>query len=99
MIKITIEEPEDPKHYPKTNVYQTVYGEQNCWAFYCPDVNEIRIVKQRNLLRTAYLLLHELGHWVIDLIMGDKRGDKIHRIYDAIDNKIVRWEVIIRKER
>ena len=62
MVRIVLEEPRDPKNYPKTNVYHTVYGEMDCWAFYSPDVNEIRIVKQRNFIRTTYLVLHELGH-------------------------------------
>ena len=90
MIKIRFEEPRDPKNYPKTNIYFTVYGVLPCWAFYLPDTNEIIIVRQHHLLRTAYLLLHELGHWMIHIIFGknEKKEDRIAKRYDDIDRKL-----------
>lgn len=95
-LKITIEEPNDPINFPRTNVYiTTLYGEQDCWALYISDSRypEIRIIKQGSFLRTAYLLVHELGHWILDciLISGESKN-KWNLIYDKIDRKIVKWK-------
>lgn len=92
-LKITIEEPNDPVNYPKTNVYMTAYGLHDCWALYIGDSRkpEIRIVRQGSFLRTAYLLLHELGHHVIEAIFGKGWSYDVHTLYDKIDRKIVKW--------
>lgn len=88
MVRIVLEEPRDPKNYPKTNVYHTVYGTMDCWAFYSPDVNEIRVIRQHNIIRTAYLLLHELGHWLICKIFNGENEGKVCKIHDEIDWKL-----------
>lgn len=93
-LKITLEEPNDPINFPRTNVYMTVYGKQDCWALYIIDSKypEIRIVKQGNFLRTAYLLLHELGHYLIDCIcISDEGKFKWNSLYDKIDRWLIKW--------
>ena len=94
-LKITIEEPNDPKYFPRTNAYMTVYGLHDCWALYIADSKkpEIRIVRQGSFLRTAYLLGHELGHYIIDVVLG-KAGFNVHTFYDKIERKLIKWQNI-----
>lgn len=93
-MKITIEEPRDPKNYPYTNVYHTVYGVMDCWAWYAPEVNEIRIVNQGNFFRTWSLIFHELCHWAIHKIFTMPTERKIHLILDIIDSKLTKYKKI-----
>ena len=93
MIKIKFEEPKEPETYPKTNIYMTSYGLLSCFSLYeartIINAETIRIVRQGNLLRTSYLLIHELGHWVIENIFR-KKSFKVHKLYDDIDRRIVK---------
>ena len=91
-MKIKFVEPHNPRQYPKSNLYLTSYGWMPCFSLYDAWAKEILIVKQNNLVRTIYLLLHELGHWIIDMIFKN-RSIKFHILYDKIDTFIVRWNV------
>ncbi len=94
-LKITFEEPRDPKNHPRTNPYCTVYGWLDCWALYVADSRkpEIRVVRQDNFLRTTYLLLHELGHWILDCIFIKQESKfKWNAFYDKLDKIIINWK-------
>ena len=93
MVKIKFEEPRNPKKYPQTNLYMTSYGLLACFSLYeaktIINPETIIIIKQNNLLRTLYLLTHELGHWAIENIFG-RKSLKVHKLYDNIDRRIVK---------
>ena len=90
-MKIKIVKPRYPKKHPKTNSYLTAYGWMSCYSYYDFNDNEILIVKQNALLLTSYLLLHELGHWLIGKIFGSaKIAISINRLYDIIDGRIIK---------
>lgn len=63
----------------------SVYGNIYCAGFYWQRENKIVIVRQQHILKIAYLLFHELGHWLLCKLKVKMR---IHCYYDTIDGKI-----------
>jgi len=81
------------KYNPRLKIYIIDWHKPIFWgAFYQKD-NVIMVVKQKNKSATIFLLLHELGHWLIELL-----GGKWHKQYDFPFRLYDKLKLLIKKE-
>jgi len=72
--------------------YATTWFFSTSQGCFIPDLNEIRVVKQKKSLWTLSILIHELIHFCIYKLFGMRSN--LHNKLETVDDKIgilLRW--------